>query len=625
MNRHSYRMIILAVAVACFLPSAVPADPAETPPAATASADSASSSPGAALASARAAYQTVWALRESGENAIAVITADQALAAVETALQGDIDATSRRDLTEIKVRLRGLRDSAQHKVENATFEGGNEADAGVLNSPAMEGIEPQFNEDVYRWIDFFTGAGRSHFERWLQRSGRYVNLFRTVLKREGLPPDLVHLVFVESGFNVHARSVSAAVGPWQFMRGTGRLFGLTVNQWVDERRDPEKSTVAAARYLKHLYTIFGDWPLALASYNCGEGKILRAIKQQGTTNYWDLRLPRQTEEYVPKFMAALAIANAPERYGFGDIELEEPIEFDQITFKGGVDLRIVAGLAGCSYEELRTLNPAARSPAFSGPDGVTTIRIPAGTEAALMEKLAAQEEKTAAVSFTLQHKVRRGETLQAIANKYHVSATRLAAVNGIGRKYPLRRGVILTVPASLRAATPEVMDTSDPRASTAYVPAREIRTPATLDGNSTAEGRFMIRVKRGQTLSEIAAQHNVTPEDLMRWNRLQSTHLRRGMTLKVRTGEAAAASISKEDSTQIALLPVRAPRGRRTASYHGPEYDASPGGTFVVVRTGDTLEDIAKRSGVTIAALKRANGLDTSRIQAGWKLKIPSS
>src|SRR5580765_2588550 len=155
MNRHSNRKIILAVAVACFLPSAVPADPAETPPAATASADSASSSPGAALASARAAYQTVWALRESGENAIAVITADQALAAVETSLQGDIDATSRRDLTEIKVRLRGLRDSAQHKVENATFEGGNEADAGVLNSPAMEGIEPQFNEDVYRWIDPF--------------------------------------------------------------------------------------------------------------------------------------------------------------------------------------------------------------------------------------------------------------------------------------------------------------------------------------------------------------------------------------------------------------------------------------------------------------------------------------
>ena len=164
-----------------------------------------------------------------------------------------------------------------------------------LTKQVAEAIEPQINADVTKWVQFFTGAGRSTFERWLKRSGRYAQLFRQVLQKEGKPPDLVHLVFVESGFNVHARSVSAAVGPWQFLRSTGRLFGLTVNQWVDERKDPEKSTVAAARYLKHLYSIFGDWPLALASYNAGEGTVLRAIKKQGTTNYWDLRLPRQTE------------------------------------------------------------------------------------------------------------------------------------------------------------------------------------------------------------------------------------------------------------------------------------------------------------------------------------------
>jgi len=623
MIRHSIRSFFLALAVACFLPSAAPADPAEVQPASVTD-DTTAASPASVVASARAAYQTAWALRESGENAIAVMTANQALASVDDALKADLDASARRDLIEMKSRLRGLRDSAQHKVESGSFAAGNEPDAGVLNRPAIDGIEPQFNEDVYRWIEFFTGAGRSHFERWLARSGRYVDLFRTVLKREGLPPDLVHLVFVESGFNVHARSVSAAVGPWQFMRGTGRLFGLTVNQWVDERRDPEKSTVAAARYLKHLYTIFGDWPLALASYNCGEGKVLRAIKQQGTTNYWDLRLPRQTEEYVPKFMAALAIANAPDRYGFGDIELEDPIEFDEITFRGPVDLRVVAGLAGCSYEDLRLLNPAARSHAFAGPDGVTTIRVPSGTEAALMEKLAATDEKSQAVSFTLTHKVRRGETLQGIANRYRVSATRLAAANGIGRKVPLRRGVILTVPASLRAATPEIVDTSDPRASTAYVPTRNIRTMATLDGNSTAEGRFTVRVKRGETLSQIAERNNVTTQDLIRWNRLTSTRLRRGMHLKVRTGEAAVAEISKEDSTQIALLPVRAPRSRRSGT-RALTQDSSPARGFVVVRSGDTLEDIARRNGTTISAIKRANGLNSSRIQAGWKLKIPES
>ena len=631
MIRHSIRNTILALAAACFLPAAALAETSNVEtevktelPTEAVTPDSTKVSPAAIADSARAAYQTAWALREAGEHAIAIITANHALAAIELGLEADPDASSRRDLEELKSRLRGLRDAAQHKVESGVFEPGNEADASVLNRPAIDGIEPQFNEDVYRQIEFFTGAGRSHFERWLKRSGRYVNLFRTVLKREGLPPDLVHLVFVESGFNVHARSYAAAVGPWQFMRSTGRLFGLTVNQWVDERRDPEKSTVAAARYLKHLYTIFQDWPLALASYNAGEGRILRAIKSQGTTNYWDLRLPRQTEEYVPKFMAALAIANAPSRYGFGEVELEEPIEFDEITFKGAVDLRMVAGLAGCSYEDMKQLNPAVRTPRFTGPNGLTTIRIPLGTEAGLLEKLAG--EKTQAVSFSIQHKVRRGETLQGIANRYKVSAKRLAAANGIGRRHPLQRGVMLNVPASLRAATPELLETADdPRASTDYVPTRNIRTLATLDGNSNAEGRFTVRVKRGETLSQIADRHNVTTQDLIRWNHLTSTRLRRGMHLKLRTGEAAVAEISKEDSTQIALLPVRASRSRvRSAGYSSPRHDRSPARGFVVVRSGDTLDDIARKNGTTIGAIKRANGLSTSRIRAGWTLKIPA-
>src|SRR5436190_1309858 len=259
----------------------------------------------------RTAYETAFSQRKAGDAVGAIGTVEAALLQIEVALSLDPDATTRRDLIDLQARLTGLRDAAESDLQapQTRTEPGNEADERVLNAPAVDAIQPQFNADVYKWIDYFCGAGRSVFERWIKRSGRYMSLFRSVLQKEGLPPDLVHLVFVESGFNIHARSYSAAVGPWQFLRSTARLFGLTVNQWVDERRDPEKSTVAAARYLKHLYTIFGDWPLALASYNAGEGKILRAIKQQGTTNYWDLRLPRQTEEYVPKFMAALAIAN----------------------------------------------------------------------------------------------------------------------------------------------------------------------------------------------------------------------------------------------------------------------------------------------------------------------------
>ena len=155
----------------------------------------------------------------------------------------------RGDLTELQSRLEGLRKAALHDRDAAAdaARSGNVADENVLDAPAADAIEPQVNEQVLRYIEFFTGNGRSTFERWLKRSGRYMELFRSALQREGLPPDLVHLVFVESGFNLNARSVSAAVGPWQFLRSTGQLFGLTVNQWVDERRDPEKSTVAAAR------------------------------------------------------------------------------------------------------------------------------------------------------------------------------------------------------------------------------------------------------------------------------------------------------------------------------------------------------------------------------------------
>jgi membrane-bound lytic murein transglycosylase D len=573
-------------------------------------------------ASARTSYQAAWALRQSGEYASAVSTVDAALDSIALALSRDPDAATRRELVDVKSRLSGLRDAARHDLECGTPEPGNEADSRVLNAPAVDGIEPQFNEDVYRWIEFFTGAGRSNFERWLKRSGRYMSLFRSVLHREGLPPDLVHLVFVESGFNVNARSVSAAVGPWQFLRSTGRLFGLTVNQWVDERRDPEKSTVAAARYLKHLYAIFGDWPLALASYNAGEGAILRAIKQQSTTNYWDLRLPRQTEEYVPQFMAVLAISRDPSRYGFDDVELDEPIEFDEIAFKGPVDLRAIAKLADCSYDELRLLNPAARGHALSGPGGVTTLRVPDGKGPALMERLA-QGDKLPAVDLTLKHRVRRGETLQGIANRYHVGAQRLASANGIGRKRPLQRGMVLSVPASLRPATPEIIESSDPRASTDYVPARQFKPLARLDGKSDAEGRITVRLKRGETLSQLADRYDVSVEDIRRWNHLHSTsRLRRGTRLKIRTGTAALAEVSKADSVQIASLPAMRSRSHR-GRYHAPVHDSSPGRGIVVVHSGETLDGIAKRNGTTVGALKRANGLGSSRIRAGWKLKIP--
>ena len=627
------RLILVAALSALGLPRAASADLTAplVAPIPIAAVDSASSA--AMIIEARAAYQTAWAQREAGDHEAAIRTADGEIREIAPLLAGGVDASTRRELVDLHSKLGGLRDAARDALAAAdkdkkdtsgkkdTPAKKGSADTELLNATAIEGIEPQVNAEVHRYIEYFTGAGRSVFERWLIRSGRYMTLFRDVLKKEGLPPDLVHLVFVESGFNVHARSVSAAVGPWQFLRSTGRLFGLTVNQWVDERKDPEKSTVAAARYLKHLYSIFGDWPLALASYNAGEGTVLRAIKRQGTTNYWDLRLPRQTEDYVPQFMAVLAISRDPEKYGFDSIELDRPIDFDEIALRGAVDLRAIARFADCTYEEMKLLNPAVLRHAAPGRDGFTMLRVPRGKADTILEKLQGGASLPQ-VDLSVKHRVRKGQTLQRIANQYHVSATELANANGISRTRPLKRGMILSVPASLRSPAPAQIDKGDPRASTAYVPARNIRTPRSLDAESDAEGRARHTVRKGETLASIADKYGVTVSDIKRWNHLASGKVRRGTRLKIRVGEAAISSPESlaADSARVAMLK---PPSARRSSRSGGRGQVAIAGT-VRVRSGDTLGEIAKRHGTTVSRLKRANGLESSRVRAGQRLRLPA-
>jgi membrane-bound lytic murein transglycosylase D len=371
---------------------------------------------------------------------------------------------------------------------------------------------------VDKWLDYFTGRGRPTFERWLVRSGRYMDSMKKILEKEGVPTDLVHLVFVESGFNPHARSVASAVGPWQFIRGTANLFGLKVNSWVDERKDPEASTVAAARYLKHLHGLFNSWPLALASYNAGEGAVGRAIKRQGTRDFWSLRLPEETRNYVPKFMAVLAISRDPSRYGFDQVAVDQPLDYDEVTIPGPVDLQALAEACATDVTQIRELNPQFLRSAAPAKGDVVTLRVPDGSGEKLMASLAdgsltLPRVSTPADPVVLRHKVRRGESLKAIALRYGVPASRIARANKIGKSSRLRVGRTLRIPQA------------------EYVDGGSVASGSKARGSSKTR---TVRVKKGQTLSEIAAVHGVSVAQLRRANGMSPrTSLKAGQRLKI--------------------------------------------------------------------------------------------
>ncbi len=229
----------------------------------------------------------------------------------------------------------------------------------------LSDIPLTLNSKVEYFLYYFQTSGKQSFSRWLSRSSRYIPMMKEILKREGMPEDLVYVAMIESGFQMHARSWANAVGPWQFISDTGRRYSLRIDQWIDERKDPVKATTAAALYLKELYGMFnGDWYLAAAGYNAGENKILRAISMYNTSDFWEISrgsyLKRETKEYVPKLLAAAIIAKDPARYGFSDIAYLPPIEYDTVTIPSRTDLDLVAKLCGTTYESIKELNPDLR-------------------------------------------------------------------------------------------------------------------------------------------------------------------------------------------------------------------------------------------------------------------------
>jgi len=316
------------------------------------------------------------------------------------------------------------------------------------------------NDKVEFFIKYFQTRGRKHFEKWLARSERYLPMLKDIFRQSGLPEDLAYLPLIESGFNPNAKSRARAVGMWQFMKWTGKKYGLQVNSWIDERRDPEKATWAAARYLKDLYGLFNSWHLAAASYNAGEGRVMRALKKHKTDDFWVVAkqkraLKKETRDYIPKYIAALLIAKEPAKYGFTDIEYQPQITYGKVNIPVATDLRVIAKACECSFDDIKELNPQLLK-WFTPPTGSEyEIKVP-------KEKVEVFQANFATIppqerlNF-LTHKVKKGETLSLIARKYNTSVESILYLNKLKSTRNVRAGTEIIVPVRpKKLAKPEI-------------------------------------------------------------------------------------------------------------------------------------------------------------------------
>lgn len=334
-------------------------------------------------------------------------------------------------------RFADLFDPPTENVQTASIVSGTDKET-EYNVPVV------IDSSVKRHIQFFNTSIRSRFEQWLLRLSRYRPLVENIFAEFDLPSDLIFLSLVESGFNPHAYSRAKATGPWQFMKGTAKVYGLRVDRYVDERRDPIKSTVAAARYLRDLYDMFGTWPLAMAAYNAGEGKVMRALRKAQAESFREISktrlIRRETKEYVPRFMAATIIAKNPDRYGFSR-EASQPHEFEEVVVTRPLHFRSISKVSGISYEELRLLNPELRRDATPPGDRSYLLKVPVGTKTKVEELLDRiptykfpsfrAKAKTRSSGASRWYKVRVGDTLEKLSRRFRIPLQTLKSKNNL--------------------------------------------------------------------------------------------------------------------------------------------------------------------------------------------------
>ena len=392
------------------------------------------------------------------------------------------------------------------------------------------------NDRVLRYVELFQGRLRDFLTEGLARGAQYLPMIQSVFRAEGLPLDLAYVPLIESAFKPTALSRAKARGVWQFMRGTGLENGLQQDWYIDERSDPEKATLAAAKYFRTLYRMFDDWHLAMASYNGGPGRMQRAIKASRRNDFWSLTatsryLPRETREYVPMILAAVIIAKNPGKYGF-DVPAPAAPATETVEVPAAVDLRRVAEWASVPVEEIQRLNPELRrwTTPIRGDD--YTLRVPAGTAEGIGVELGTASPNT--LNALQWHVVKRGETLTSIARKLRVNRTDLAEANYLRATSAVKAGQKLLIPRMPSAAL-----LARAAAGTPVQTAENDVVAAVFEPTSTET--VVHRVQRGDTLFRIARKYQTTIEQLKTLNRLSSNTLQIGARLIVSTPRTANA------------------------------------------------------------------------------------
>jgi membrane-bound lytic murein transglycosylase D len=435
-----------------------------------------------------------------------------------------------------------------------------------------------FNDAVHYFIRYFTTDKRKIFANWLRRSKRYVPMIKEILREHGLPEDLIYVAMIESGFNPKAYSSMKACGPWQFIYETGGRYGLRVNHWVDERRDPEKSTVAAALYLKDLFNQFGCWYLAAAAYNAGEKRVERSIEKHETGDFWELMkyntLPRETREYIPRLLAAAIIAKDPEKFGFTGINYDQPIGFVNEKIPGGTPLDIVAKAASTDVMTIRALNPELLTGivppdvddyAIKLPEWIARDKFRQGLKIVLEAERKIQEVTT----YTL----RKRDSLAAVMKKYEVDYGDLRLVNACDEELKARPGTVVYIPRFYgRAQGTEVAQKTAPEkieavaggeSTHAFQPERALRVNV---ASRAATGTDYSAVKNRKGLARVSGRHNISPSMVKKLNK-NRVHANTRVQLastgagKGRTPQTAVYHVVKKRRT-VSIAGTQSPEGR---------------------------------------------------------------